>query len=732
MGSRSVTSVSSELVAAVSDEMTVEKPTPAKKPTLILAGTYTLDPLAEVIEYWIDLLDLDLATCVAPYAQIFQQLLDPASLLRRNQAGANTIVVRWHDLVRRRAESSAQAVSWGDVEASVAELASTLTSFAHGVPCLVLVGPSDDRDPAFDRATSDLQNRLAGTPNLFVERGEHAMTRYEVSQVHDPASDRFGHVPFTPQAFAALGATVARWYAALVRPPVKIIAVDGDHTLWTGVVAEDGVEGVRIDEPHVALQRALVNQSNAGRLVCLLSKNEESDVRRLFEVRPGMPLKWSHFVAHRVDWNSKPDNLRSIVSELELGLDSVVFLDDNPVECAEMRARCPEVTTVRVPTDPAQLTAFVEHLWLLDQSKVTTEDKKRTEMYRESASRAEFRRGTTSLQSFLDGLELVVEIAPVTAAEVPRLAQLTQRTNQFNASLTRCDEATVRLGLAAEDVFHRFVRVRDRFGDYGIVGQIRARAQNARLEVDLFMLSCRALGRGIEHRMLASAGEHAVSRGLGEVALMFRRGERNIPVQRFLERVFKVRVQSDGQWFRMPAHEAAEVLFDTSASEPTDEVSEKTEQRVVQSGAERPNTGHRYEHIAHALTTAAQIERAMSSRVRPRPDLTSGFVAPGAGLEREIASIWQEVLHIESVGIHDRFQDLGGKSIHLVQVHRLLLERLKVEVEITAMFEHATVSLLAGHLSARSQGPGAEAAQVRGSKMREARARAAHRYGMAR
>lgn len=699
------------------------------KLTLTLSGTYTLDSLADVVEYWIEYLGLDLGARVTPYAQLFQQLLDPASTLRQNRAGANAVLLRWTDLVPHGAESLAGHFAWSDLEPRIAEIASALTSFSHRVPCLVLIGPSDREDPVLERANSELQSRLIGVPDLFVERGERAMARYGVSQVYDPVSDRFGHVPFTSQAMTALGTTVARWYSALARTPVKVVAVDGDHTLWSGVVGEDGIDGVRIEGPHAALQRALVEQNDSGRLVCLLSKNEESDVRGLFERRTEMLLRWAHLVARRVDWNPKPDNLRSVISELDLGLDSVLFLDDSPVECAEMRACCPAVTTVRVPTDPAQLAAFSDHLWLLDQPKVTAEDRKRARMYRENASRAEFRRNTESLQSFLDSLELEVEIAPVSPVEAPRIAQLTQRTNQFNASLIRCNEAEVRRDLTEGSVFHRFVRARDRFGDYGIVGQVRGRANGGRLEVDLFLLSCRALGRGVEHKMLAATGEHAVSQGLEEVAVLFRRGDRNAPARRFLEGVFNTQAQSDEHWFGMSARRAAELVFDATVTGAGSDVTKEAEQDPARTSAESPDLGARYEHIAHVLTSGAQIERAMASRIRPRPDLASGFVAPAAGHERDIASIWEEVLRVKPVGTHDRFQDLGGKSIHLVQVHRLLHDRLKAEVDITALFQHATVSALAAHLSTQSHGTVTAAAQARGSKMREARARAASRFG---
>lgn len=706
-----------------------------ENPVLTLCGTYTVDPLANIVEYWSDFLGLGLGVRIAPYAQLFQQLLDPASELRRNQSGANAVVLRWADLLPRGADAPAGHVLWSDVEARVAEVVSALTSFDHAVPCLLLIGPSDHQNPVLDRATSALQSRLAGTPNLFIEQGERAMRRYCVEQFHDPASDRFGHVPFTSQAMVALATTIARWYAALVRSPIKVVAVDGDYTLWSGVVAEDGVDGVRIDIPHAQLQRALVEQSDAGRLVCLLSKNEEVDVRGVFERHAEMPLRWSHLVAHRVDWNPKPDNLMAICAGLQLGPDSVVFLDDNPMECAEMRARCPAVTTVRVPTDPVQLAAFADHLWLFDRANVTDEDRSRTQMYRENSSRAELRRNIDSLQCFLDSLELVVEIAPPSPADVARLAQLTQRTNQFNASLIHCDQQELRQGAGKGAVFHRLVRVRDRFGDYGIVGQVRARPEGTHLAVDLFMLSCRALGRGIECQMIAAAGDYALAVGLEEVAVLFRRGARNAPAKRFLERVVgastqSTSAQSDDRWFRFSANLAAGIVFDASMADSGNDAFELMQHGPVPSDGWRADSGARYEHISHALTTGVQIERAIASRIRPRPDLAPGFIAPAPGPECEIASIWQEVLRIDQVGSHDRFQDLGGKSMHLVQVHCLLLDRLKVELDITTLFQHPTVSSLAAHLGTRSHGGVLEAARQRGIKMRDARARTANRCGV--
>lgn len=698
---------------------------------MTLCGTYTLEPVADAVGFWFDLLDIDAEPCVAPYAQLFQQLLDPASTFRSNRGGANAVLLRWADLLNGAMDPGNPAL----LDERAAELAFALRAFEHQVPCLVLVGPADEPDPRLEHATARLRSLLAGTPNLEFEYGERLMRRYGVQRVPDPAAERFGHVPFTSQAMVALGTGVARWYAALVRPPVKVIAVDGDQTLWSGVLAEDGANGIEVSAPYASLQRALVEQVEGGRLACLLSKNDQADVHDLLE-RHGMPLGNAHFVARRIDWNPKPENLQAVIQELDLDLASVVFLDDNPIECAQMRASCPAVATVCVPTDTEQLAAFVEHLWLFDSPGATAEDRSRTRMYVDNLDRAKLRRGSDSLQSFLDRLELAVDIVPPSPTEVPRLAQLTQRTNQFNASLLRCDEHHVLSDAAEGRGFHRFVRASDRFGDYGIVGQVRARVDGDCLAVDLFMLSCRALARGIEHRMIAAAGEYAVSVGLREVAVRFRRGERNAPVEAFLRRVFgdpDAPAAGGESWFRMPAENAARVVFDAAAEAGATSLPEPAD------GAERsvPGTGDRahgrmdsgaqHEHIALALNSAARIEQAIARRVRARPDLATGYIAPAPGLEREIATIWQEALRVDLVGSRDRFQDLGGKSMQLVRVHGLLLERLEADLDITTLFQHPTVASLASYLAARPDGAVTDAARLRGTRIRAANAGAAQR-----
>ncbi len=214
-----------------------------------------------------------------------------------------------------------------------------------------------------------------------------------------------------------------------------------------------------------------------------------------------------------------------------LGLDSFAFIDDNPVECAAVRAALPEVLTVELPEDPSRIEPLLNHLWPLDHLRVTSEDRVRTEMYKQDVQRRHLESQSVSLAAFLTRLDLRVEIAPPSPAQLARVAQLTQRTNQFNCNNIRHTESDLQ-ALGSEILA---VSVSDRFGDYGLVGVLIFTATPEALTAGSFLLSCRALGRGIEHRMLASLGRIALDRGLPYVDVLFTPTRKNRPALQFLE-----------------------------------------------------------------------------------------------------------------------------------------------------------------------------------------------------
>ena len=248
-----------------------------------------------------------------------------------------------------------------------------------------------------------------------------------------------------------------------------------------------------------------------------------------------MPLKREHLVAWRVNWKPKSDNLRSLAAELDLGIDSFIMLDDSPVECAEIQASCAEVLALQLPPEPERIGPFLSRVWAFDHLKTTSEDKHRTELYRANLQRASSRAAAPTMEEFLKSLKLRVTIAPVAPEQLERAAQLTLRTNQFNVSGLRRNRSELHKLLESGERQCLVVDLSDRFGDYGLVGVVIYGTSPEALVVDTFLLSCRALGKKVEHRMLSALGEKAIALGLGRLDVPFVPSTKNRPALDFLQ-----------------------------------------------------------------------------------------------------------------------------------------------------------------------------------------------------
>ena len=354
------------------------------------------------------------------------------------------------------------------------------------------------------------------------------------ADLHSAVGERLGHVPYRARFFTALGTMITRKFHALTRPPYKAIVLDGDQTLWRGVCGEDGPTGVELDPPRKVLQEFMLRQLAAGRLLCLCSKNNEDDVRAVFEARTDMPLQRDHFAAWRVNWRPKSENIRALAEELGIGSDSMIVLDDDPVECAELRANVPSVLTLQLPNDPDVIPGFLEQVWAFDIVKATEEDARRAILMRQARAREGFQEAAFTFAEFLAGLGLRVHIGESARRQFARVAQLTQRTNQMNFTAVRRTEGEVRMLVESGALECLVAEASDRFGDYGLVGAILFRRSRGELTVDTFVLSCRALGKGIEHRMIARLGEIATVSELGHVEVPFRPSAKNHAALEFL------------------------------------------------------------------------------------------------------------------------------------------------------------------------------------------------------
>ena len=602
---------------------------------------------------------------------------------------------------RHAQEESAQAT----------EFLKTASEFADAVrgsvertaiPHVVLICPSSPRaqsEPGWPALVRQIERylaeTLAETAGVSLVTSAELVTDYPEAAEYDPRGESLGRIPYTPQAFAALGTRVARTIYSSTRPAAKVIVVDCDNTLWEGVCGEDGVAGLRVGEAHRALQRFLIGQQQLGQLICLCSKNDEADVLEVFRSRTDFDLTLEHITSWRVNWQSKSMNLRALAAELELGLDSFVFIDDNPAEVAEVRAGCPEVVTVRFPAEEAQVTRLLRNLWPCDRrQRVTAEDQQRTAMYRQSAERTRFRERAATFDAFIAGLNLDVLIEPLSATTLGRAAQLTERTNQFNFSTIRRSEAQLRALVDDATLEFHTIRVADRFGDYGLVGLTGVRNEGDRLFVDTFLLSCRVLGKGVEHQAVAHVGNLAVSRGLSRVVIPYVPTRRNLPALQFAQSLTEASaVEANGTTeFSLTARAAAAVKFDPSRNDEG-----VVPEAAAASPGENPTAPVFLARIAEELADSQHILAELQKETEaPHP-----VAAPRTPSEHQLVRIWRECLG-RTPGIDENYFDLGGDSIRAVQIaSRAHSENLKFTPK--DVLECQTIAALASRIEQNNE-----------------------------
>lgn len=287
----------------------------------------------------------------------------------------------------------------------------------------------------------------------------------------------------------------------------KCIVLDLDNTLWGGVLGEEGISGIKIggDYPGKAFaffQKSLLQLSKAGVILTICSKNNEHDVLEAWEKNPFMVLKKEHFAAYRINWQDKATNIKELAEELNIGLDSFVFVDDNPTEQELIRQMLPMVSVLDFPAQPYELPMFFKQM-VADYFKiysVTDEDKKKTEQYKANAARVQAQHSYTDFRAFLESLNIQITIEEANEFNIPRIAQMTQKTNQFNLTTKRYTDADVRR-FVDEGWKIWCIGVADKFGDNGITGCIFVNLNNDHNKVgviDTFLLSCRILGKDIE------------------------------------------------------------------------------------------------------------------------------------------------------------------------------------------------------------------------------------------
>jgi FkbH-like protein len=373
------------------------------------------------------------------------------------------------------------------------------------------------------RRLNDQLSVAAAQDSVLLLDVARASERDGIDAWFDPRSWLQGKLEVAPQAAALYGEMVARVVAAQRGLSKKCLVFDLDNTLWGGVIGDDGLEGLVLGEgsaageAHLALQRYAKQLKERGVILAICSKNDPVIAEAAFRDHPEMLLRRSDISAFVANWDDKAANLNAIAARLNIGLDSLVFVDDNPAERARIRQSLPMVAVPELPKDIAHYVRCIADAGYFEAVTFTSEDRRRTEQYAANAEREALSESSGSLEDFLQSLQMSVVFGPFAAADLARVTQLFNKTNQFNTTTRRYNAEEVAKFATANETMTLQFRLLDKFGDNGLVSAMIIRPDPEQpdvLDIDNWVMSCRVFGRQLEYEAMNIVVEQARRRGI--------------------------------------------------------------------------------------------------------------------------------------------------------------------------------------------------------------------------
>ncbi|MFO1040829.1 MAG: HAD-IIIC family phosphatase [Planctomycetaceae bacterium] len=505
---------------------------------VVIASTFTAESIAASLQLWARAFGMNIKVEFAGFNQVAQELLSPISLFRSNRTGLNIVLSRPEDLLAEDRASSAE---------SLLDAIERFSRDANGTLVVGTLPPVVSQIVNVDRQTAETvraswRQKLSGLSDVTLLDFSAVVEGVGVSAACDTENEVIARSPYSAAVYRELGIELSRLVRQRRVAPAKVVAVDADGVLWGGVIAEDGIDGIHLGTDHPGrsfrlFQQYLKSLKAKGQLLVLVSRNQPEDVWKVLDQHPEMVLRREDFTSARINWLPKSENVKDIAKELNLGLDAFVFIDDDVANRLEMAANAPGVTVVPLPVDAAQYVPMISRLWRFDAAQLTAEDQARAAMMQQEQERKRLQENTGDLQSYLESLSLRVVMRSAKDIDLPRVAQLTQKTNQFNLSLKRRSLSEVR------DLGDRFaihvIEASDRFGDYGLVGVAileRPEREGDAHQLDTLLMSCRVLGRGVEEATLHGLTSIVVAEGGTRLEAPVVIGPRNQPILEFLSR----------------------------------------------------------------------------------------------------------------------------------------------------------------------------------------------------
>ena len=492
----------------------------------------------------------------APFGSIVQEALDPSSPVATCEPDLVLVALDAFGLPLSETPGDAEAGA-ASVDAALAQVAA-VRSGLRGNTKATIVWQTVPRLP--ETTFGSLDFRLPGTQRWLIERFNRALAdglpndellldvaglaeTIGLERWHDPVMRNVGKLPFAQTWVPIYAEHFARLAAAMRGKSRKVLVLDLDNTLWGGIIGDDGIEGIVIGqgnalgEAHLAVQRGALDMHGRGVVLAVSSKNEDSTARLPFQQHPDMLLREEHFAVFQANWSDKATNLATIADALNVGRDALVFLDDNPAERMQVRDRYPEIAVPELPADSAYYWRTLAAAGYFEAVAFSEDDRKRTGFYKENAKRLDLQSSAGSLDDYHRSLAMVASFAPFNAVGRARIAQLINKSNQFNLTTRRYTEEQVARLEEDAGVFTLQVRLADVFGDNGMVSVIIAHREGAEWRVDTWLMSCRVLGRRLEEAVLAELARAARADGAEALVGHFVPTDRNMMVARHYEKL---------------------------------------------------------------------------------------------------------------------------------------------------------------------------------------------------
>lgn len=519
---------------------------------IAILGNCTTDYLERALQAECDKNRIHAVLYNGPFNQYHQEILNPDSQYHRFEPDISILWLEgavlfpeWYDfstLVRDKASKLSQVQEIVDAIAGLAEQIhktshTTILMNNFAVPYHSPLGILDGKYyPGLKDMITLLNQKLhewsAERDDVFICDYNGLLARQGAVAAEDPKLYYLAKVPVSLPFTNIMAAEYMRYIMPHEYRNKKCLVLDLDNTLWGGVVGEDGISGIRLDiagsgRSFYDFQREIRNLYEKGILLAINSKNNPEDALEAIEGHPHMLLRKYHFASMKINWQNKADNMVEIARDLNIGLDSLVFFDDNPVERELIRTLLPMVTVIDVPADTGRYAATLRDTVFFEMLKLTREDMKRNSMYEENRKRLEFQQRFTNQDEYLLSLETKIYLDYANAYSIPRIAQLTQKTNQFNMTTKRYSQADIEEMLQTGRYLIFSCRVADRFSDSGIVGVCCVAVENQQAVIDTYLLSCRVLGRNVEFAFLAGVVSLLREKGISRIGARFIRTEKN-------------------------------------------------------------------------------------------------------------------------------------------------------------------------------------------------------------